>query len=96
MSSMLIAASIYRLNHLMSRALLPEIVKFAYIPRADLQIHGETEESSKGREQSPDYSAFSILHASGSGLNIADEEEHVLVLDFVDNVRGRKSSNMGY
>lgn len=82
---------------ILSRAILPEIVKFAYIPRADLQIHGDSQAKSKKRSRSPDYSAFdSSLGTSASGSRITDDEEHVLVLDFVDNARGTKPSNMGY
>ncbi|OBZ75158.1 putative ATP-dependent helicase HRQ1 [Grifola frondosa] len=78
------------------KALLPDIVKFAYTPRVELRIHGDSQISS-ARERSPDYSAFSTAGASSSRLNAADDEdEHVLVLDLVDNARGKKNANPGF
>jgi DEAD/DEAH box helicase domain-containing protein len=64
----------------MVRALLPDLIKFAYIPQHRLRIHG-------GRD-SPDFSAF-----AQSSLGIAEKEEHVLILEFTDKSRGKKSGN---
>ncbi|CCM03863.1 uncharacterized protein FIBRA_06013 [Fibroporia radiculosa] len=76
------------------KALLPEVVKFAYIPRTELRIHAE---SRTRREGSPDFAAFSNGHASSSQVGDgADEDEHVLVLDLIENSRGKKSSNSGF
>ncbi|KAI0811238.1 P-loop containing nucleoside triphosphate hydrolase protein [Irpex lacteus] len=67
------------------KALLPNLVRFAYIPRLELQVHES--ENARGREKSPDFAA----HTSASQSIIArDENEHVLVLDFEDNSRGKK------
>ncbi|KAG6849336.1 hypothetical protein H0H93_009302 [Arthromyces matolae] len=66
------------------RAILPDLIKFAYIPRNQLRI---TEEISRGRK-SPDYSSCS---GSTSTSTLENEEDHVLVLEFVDNVRGTKT-----
>lgn len=76
------------------RALLPHIVKFAYIPRVQLQIHGNTQASSSNRQESPDYSRFDpAVSSSASPDTSVDEDEHVLVLDFEDNSRGHKMAN---
>ncbi|KAI0928397.1 hypothetical protein AcW1_005652 [Taiwanofungus camphoratus] len=83
------------------KALLPQVVKFAYVPRAELRIHGETRDGSKRngqRGRSPDYSAFTstAVAPSSESSSVPDEDEHVLVLDFVENARGKKSSNPGF
>ncbi|KAI0709033.1 P-loop containing nucleoside triphosphate hydrolase protein [Earliella scabrosa] len=78
------------------KALLPEIVKFAYTPRIELRIHGDQQSGSSRRERSPDFSAFRSAGASSSRVHDVDEDEHVLVLDFVDNSRGTKPMNPGF
>ncbi|EJF65709.1 P-loop containing nucleoside triphosphate hydrolase protein [Dichomitus squalens LYAD-421 SS1] len=77
------------------KALLPEIVKFAYTPRIELRIHSDHQPGSSRRERSPDYSAFRTASASSSLVNDEDEDEHVLVLDFIDNSRGKKPGDTG-
>ncbi|EMD38568.1 hypothetical protein CERSUDRAFT_82843 [Gelatoporia subvermispora B] len=76
------------------KALLPDTVKFAYIPREELRIHGDSQETSSRRERSPDFAAFATSGASSSKLD--DQAEHVLVLDFMENSRGKKSTNQGF
>ncbi|KAH9946253.1 P-loop containing nucleoside triphosphate hydrolase protein [Epithele typhae] len=80
------------------KALLPETVKFAYTPRDELKIHSTQQGSSSRRERSPDFSAFqNSAKSSASRVNDVDLDEHVLVLDFIDNSRGKKpSSNAGF
>ncbi|KAI0807176.1 P-loop containing nucleoside triphosphate hydrolase protein [Fomes fomentarius] len=83
------------------KALLPEMVKFAYTPRIELRIHGDQQSGSTRRERSPDFSAFRAAGApapaaSSSRVNDVDEDEHVLVLDFIDNSRGKKTSDTGF
>ncbi|KAH9951273.1 DEAD/H helicase [Amylocystis lapponica] len=82
------------------KALLPDIVRFAYIPRIDLRIHGQSQDSSKrskARENSPDYAAFSTARSSSSKVeDVPDEDEHVLILDLAENSKGKKSSNPGF
>ncbi|EJD05721.1 DEAD/H helicase [Fomitiporia mediterranea MF3/22] len=69
------------------KALLPDLIRFAYIPRDQLRINaesqGEADKKSKGRGGSPDYSAFTV-GSSSAGFSHATphEDEHVLVLDF--------------
>lgn len=75
--------------------MLPDLVKFAYTPRIELQIHGDSQSSSTGRENSPDYSRFQTLAESSRAHMNTEEEEHVLVLDFVDNVKGKKMFQHG-
>ena len=70
-----------------TRALLPDLIRFAYIPRDELRINAENQNTpareKNSRERSPDFSAFSI-GSSSAGFSHATphEEEHVLVLDF--------------
>lgn len=78
------------------RALLPEVVKFAYTPQSELRIHSDQHVSSGRRERSPDYSAFQSAGASSSRVNDVDADEHVLVLDFVDSSWGKKTPGSGY
>ncbi|KAH9901228.1 DEAD/H helicase [Cubamyces lactineus] len=77
------------------KALLPEIVKFAYTPRAELRIHSDQHIGAGRRERSPDYAAFQTTGSSSSRVNDVDENEHVLVLDFLDNSRGKKNTGTG-
>ncbi|KAL1947966.1 hypothetical protein VTO73DRAFT_13690 [Trametes versicolor] len=77
------------------KALLPEVVKFAYTPQSELRIHSDQHVASGRRERSPDYSAFQSAGASSSRVNDVDADEHVLVLDFVDSSRGKKTPASG-
>ncbi|KAL7283261.1 hypothetical protein ACG7TL_002690 [Trametes sanguinea] len=77
------------------KALLPEIVKFAYTPKSELRIHSDQQVGPSRRERSPEYAAFQTAGASSSRLNDVDEDEHVLVLDFLDNSRGKKNAGTG-
>ncbi|KAH8117220.1 DEAD/H helicase [Phellopilus nigrolimitatus] len=76
---------IRKISLVLRRALLPDLVRFAYIPHEQLRINAEsqTDEAlrSKGRGKSPDFSAFSRKDASSSSGS-SPEDEHVLVLDF--------------
>ncbi|KAF8964071.1 DEAD/H helicase [Flammula alnicola] len=65
------------------KALLPDLVKFSYIPLSELQVNEEN--SKKPSARSIDYSKATLPESSGS------QEGHILVLDFVDTLRGRKS-----
>ncbi|KAJ7756837.1 P-loop containing nucleoside triphosphate hydrolase protein [Mycena maculata] len=64
------------------KALLPELVKFAYLPRNEIMVQ-EFQESSK----KPD---FRILNGPPKHSDGRDEEDHVLVLEFVDKSNGKK------
>lgn len=73
------------LTHL--RAILPDLIKFSYLPRNELRV---TEDSLKRRrEKSPDYSES--IAPSTSVAALENEDDHVLVLEFVDNARGKKT-----
>ncbi|KAG1759683.1 DEAD H helicase [Suillus occidentalis] len=80
------------------KALLPDVVEFAYIPHSNLRIHGETVCRQNKRSNSPDFTlhsqALAIETPSGSRLPGHEEEEHVLVLDFAENFRTTKSGNL--
>ncbi|KAI0797837.1 P-loop containing nucleoside triphosphate hydrolase protein [Abortiporus biennis] len=75
------------------KALLPDLVKFAYIPSIELRIHEATQNANKSKEVD-----FSIPGPLTQGaLNMTeDEEEHVLILDFVDGSKGKKTTNPGF
>jgi DEAD/DEAH box helicase domain-containing protein len=61
------------------RALMPDLIKFAYIPQSEHRINGDVQgHKGKERAQSPTYSAYTSSSVGG-GL---EEEEHVLILDF--------------
>ncbi|KAG1858378.1 DEAD H helicase [Suillus subalutaceus] len=80
------------------KALLPDVVEFAYIPHSDLRIHGETVSQQNKRPNSPDFTLHSqslaIDTPSGSRLPGHEEEEHVLVLEFAENFRTTKLGNL--
>jgi DEAD/DEAH box helicase domain-containing protein len=74
------------------RALLPDIIKFAYIPHNDIRIHAETLGREHKRSNSPDFALRSrpLATPASSQLPGHEEEEHVLVLEFAENFRGPK------
>lgn len=64
-------------------------MKFAYIPKNDLLIHGSNQPVVKrgaGHDKGLDYSEF------GSS-QLQDSQNHVLVLEFKESVRGQKADN---
>ncbi|KAL0947334.1 hypothetical protein HGRIS_013453 [Hohenbuehelia grisea] len=65
------------------KAILPEVIKFGYIPQDELRIHGESMDSK--RRESPDFSM-----PSSSSMTL-ESQEHVLILEFADNSKGKKS-----
>jgi DEAD/DEAH box helicase domain-containing protein len=67
------------------RALLPNLIKFAYIPENELRID---KDAPKRRENTPDFLTFGL-----STPSFEPEQEHILVLEFVDDPKGKKSSN---
>ncbi|KIJ60621.1 hypothetical protein HYDPIDRAFT_32044 [Hydnomerulius pinastri MD-312] len=72
------------------KALLPDLVKFAYIPRNELRIHAETaSQVQRSGRKSPDFSLNS-QGSSSSQLPGMEEDEHVLVLEFAENVKGKE------
>ncbi|KAG6909832.1 hypothetical protein DXG01_015105 [Tephrocybe rancida] len=77
---------------LLKQAILPDLIKFSYIPQNELRV---TEDSLKGRrENSPGYSSFGA--ASTSAVTLDNQEDHILVLEFVDNARGKKTKNNSF
>lgn len=61
------------------RALLPDIICFAYFKAGDLRVNAEgADKTNDIRQPEPD------IYAPRNFLNNTDEEEHVLVLDFVE------------
>jgi len=66
------------------RALLPDLVKFAYTPKNQHSINGDAPRHQQ--ENSPDF----LCESTGSAI---DAEEHVLVLEFVESSKGKKHRN---
>ncbi|KAK7693290.1 hypothetical protein QCA50_002857 [Cerrena zonata] len=86
------------------KALLPDIISFAYIPTAQLRIHEDsvkqvTQDRSSSASKSADFSLPPSSIGSDTrplGLTVDDEDEHVLVLDFHETTKGKKTSNPGF
>ncbi|KIK92020.1 hypothetical protein PAXRUDRAFT_13476 [Paxillus rubicundulus Ve08.2h10] len=72
------------------KALLPDLIKFAYIPQNEIRIHAETVMQSLGRRNSPDFSISGQGPLSSSQLPGMEEDEHVLILEFAENSKGKK------
>lgn len=71
------------------RALLPNLIKFSYIPKNDLRMNDDPEKvSAKDDRVVP-------LFSNSDLSNKIDNEGHVLVLEFLDNLKGKKSNNSG-
>ena len=92
----------YLIASSISRALLPDIINFAYIPSAQLRIHEDTIRGvTKNNKDSSSLADFSLppstseAYTSSTGLGVEDEDEHVLVLDFHDTSKGKKTANPG-
>ncbi|KAF8350877.1 P-loop containing nucleoside triphosphate hydrolase protein [Amanita rubescens] len=62
--------------------LIPDTIKFAYVPRTEIQIH---ENSIIAAQRPLDMVDFSLPSA-----NRPEEDEHVLVLEFIDNFKGKR------
>lgn len=60
------------------------MVKLAYTTRDEIRINS-TQRPSTTREKSPDYGQF-----MQAGPSTHEAEEHVLILDLLDNVKGHK------
>ncbi|KAJ7093176.1 P-loop containing nucleoside triphosphate hydrolase protein [Mycena epipterygia] len=67
------------------KTLLPELVKFAYMPRNEIMVQDVAQSSNK----TPD---FRILDGP---YKEEREEEHVLILEFVDKSNGKKIEDPG-
>ncbi len=68
--------------------LIPDTIKFAYVSRTEIQIH---ENSITAAQRPSDMVDFSLPSTSRP-----EEEEHVLVLEFIDNLKGKRSANIGH
>ncbi|KAF8580679.1 P-loop containing nucleoside triphosphate hydrolase protein [Ramaria rubella] len=68
------------------KALLPDLIRFAYIPQSEHCINSDVQShKGKDRARSPDYSA----HAN-SGHGALEADEHVLILDFSEFGKPKK------
>ena len=73
-------------DYLSYRALLPELLTFAYMPANHLKFNGTSQPPDLRKDIFTDY-------AGGSCPTPYDEDEHVLVLEMNDSmIRKRKSS----
>jgi DEAD/DEAH box helicase domain-containing protein len=61
-------------------------MRFSYIPKNDLQLHGDKDK---------DFELRSHAQAGPSSAMLS-EPGHILILDMVDNLKGTKSKNTGY
>ena len=68
---------------------MPDIITFSYIPRGEIQIYENSVAASEKRVR--DSVDFSLPLS-----RTLEDKEHVLVLDFADNAKGKKSSNVGH
>lgn len=72
------------------RALLPDLIKFAYIPQSEHRIHADSRpHKGKERAPSPDYSGYMSATSSGNVGGALEDDEHVLVLDFAEMNKSR-------
>jgi DEAD/DEAH box helicase domain-containing protein len=67
------------------RALLPELLTFAYIPANHLKFNGASQQPDLRKDIFSDY-------AAGARPTQYDEDEHVLVLEMDDNMVRKKKS----
>ncbi|KAF9234482.1 P-loop containing nucleoside triphosphate hydrolase protein [Melanogaster broomeanus] len=73
----------------------PTSSNFAYIPRNEMRVHAETlsqVQRPSGRT-SPDFSIPTQGPASSSQLPGIEEDEHVLILEFAENSKGKKDQS---
>ncbi|KAI5835646.1 P-loop containing nucleoside triphosphate hydrolase protein [Schizophyllum commune Tattone D] len=68
------------------KALLPDLIKFAYIPKNELLVTDGVNQRSK----SPDFGKYLVTSSGGGAV-----DEHVLILEFADNSKGKKSAAQG-
>ncbi|KAH6918791.1 DEAD/H helicase [Coprinopsis sp. MPI-PUGE-AT-0042] len=68
------------------KALLPDLMRFSYIPKNDLQLHGDKEKDFELRAHPQ----------AGPSSATQGEQGHILILDMVDNLKGKKSKNTGF
>lgn len=64
------------------RAIIPGLLRFAYTSPADLRIHSDSLPGTSKKF------AEDVYDSAGNGYN---DEEHVLVLDFVEQKKTKKS-----
>lgn len=93
-------SSIHAFHVPYARALLPDLIQLAYIPRDQLRINSDSQnvevDQRRRRERSPDYTMFTMnsqIYSPGTSTQ-PHEDEHVLVLDFAaGRVAGKKPEN---
>ncbi|KAF8644124.1 hypothetical protein AX16_008653 [Volvariella volvacea WC 439] len=79
-----------------SRALLPNLIRFAYVSTIDLRAQEGRKQPEPGhRDKSPDYAAFSRDKAAAQGNSPEGSELYVLVLEFTDDPRTKKPASPG-
>jgi hypothetical protein len=69
------------------------VIKFSYIHKNELCIHGESHTGS--RESSVDFSAASGSSALSRLNSTGENDDHVLVLEFAADLKGKKQRSNG-
>ncbi|EAU88392.2 DEAD/H helicase [Coprinopsis cinerea okayama7 len=64
------------------KALLPDVIRFSYIPKEELRVNGDKDKDFELR--------------TGPSASSATDEGHVLILEMVDNLKGKQSRNAGF
>jgi DEAD/DEAH box helicase domain-containing protein len=70
---------------------MPDMIKFSYIPKNELYIHGDSHPGQASVDFAVSRDSLTLPHSSRPG----GDDEHVLVLDFADNSRGKKQQSDG-
>ncbi|KAF9456135.1 P-loop containing nucleoside triphosphate hydrolase protein [Collybia nuda] len=79
------------------KALLPELIKFSYIPQNEIRIHGGSTLRAGKSDCDPSLKipAFSFGPSLPQMDSRVDNTGHVLILEFADNFRGKKPLKPG-
>ena len=75
----------------MSRALLPDVVKFAYKPTDEIRINSQC----RRRSRSPDFGKFLDTAASRADTFDVGKEEHVLILELLGGPKNKDADRPG-
>jgi DEAD/DEAH box helicase domain-containing protein len=71
---------------------LPDLIKFAYTPRSEIPVNGDSPSSVSRKPGYPDFR----IHPTPTSGSLLDEDEHVLVLEFVEKSRGKRGNHLRY
>ena len=80
------------LTLIIDRALLPELVVFAYRPADEMRINSQPAK----RAKSPDFGKFLETSATRTEMLDVGKEEHVLILEFLGGSKNKDAERPGY